>query len=80
MPIPLPPTDGDRATESTRPILTLDLTQSLYPESGSASSSGSDSGPNSLQMANPDGTPSTTGVRQNCPGSEMASSKSASEM
>ena len=68
------------ATESINPIFVPDTTQSLSGVSGNASSPGSSSGPNSLQMANPLGTPSTSDTRQNCPGSSKTSRKSASEM
>ena len=80
LPSPSPPTSAPMATESTNPILVPVETQSLSGVSGNASSSGSPSGPNSLQMANPLGTPSTSDTRQNCPGSPKTSRKSASEM
>ena len=78
--MPLPPASADIATESTRPILEASIAQSLSGHAGSASSDDSLSGPNSLHIANPHGTPSMTDTRQNSDGSSMASMKSSSEM
>ncbi len=77
-PMPLPTADSPTATESTRPILFEERTRSLSGPSGRASSRPSDSGPNSLHMANPTGTSSMTDTRQNFPGSDRTSVKSSS--
>ena len=56
----------------------MDITRSLSGQSGSMSFSPSSSGPNTWHMEKPATLPPSSATTQNCPGSDIASSKSPS--
>ncbi len=78
VPMPFPLYFGDTDTESRMPVRRDDSTASLSGQSGSPSTSGSSSGPKTLQIAKPATSPSSTATMQNWSSDPMASRKSPS--